>query len=76
MSGIRLLNDQNYSVIVDAYSTSETFVGKSLPGAQKSDNVWQVFKVYTSGTVTQVLFADGNKNYDNVWDNRLSLTYE
>ena len=24
---------------------------------------------------TAVIFADGNDNFDNIWDNRLSLSY-
>ncbi len=51
-----------------------TYVGFAVVGSLGSDNVWQVKKINeTTGVV--ITWADGNSEFDNVWDNYLSLTY-
>ncbi len=53
---------------------SVTYVGVAVVGSLASDNVWQIKKIdETSGVV--ITWADGNSDFDNVWDNRASLTY-
>lgn len=42
-------------------------------GAPTSSAVWQIYRL-TASTETKV-FADGDSNYDNIWDDRESLTY-
>lgn len=50
------------------------YVGRAPIASATSDNVWQIMKVdCTSGTV--ITWADGNDSFDNIWDNRESLTY-
>lgn len=51
-----------------------TYVGYAVVGSLSSDNVWQVKKINeTTGVV--ITWADGNSEFDNVWDNYASLTY-
>lgn len=45
-------------------------------GADTSEPVWRIRKETGTGTVIKVQWADGNGNYDNVWDDRASLTYK
>ena len=47
------------------------------PGSSTSSAVWRVKKTVLSDTSDDVVitWADGNANFDNIWDNRLSLTY-
>ena len=55
---------------------SVTYVGKAAIGSATSASVWQIMKIDESGDPELVItWADGNDNFDNVWDNRLSLTY-
>lgn len=59
--------------IVDEASATISYVGKSST-ATTSGATWQIRRLdSTSGLV--VLRADGNQNYDNVWDNRALLSY-
>lgn len=67
-----------YSIRLDDTSTvGITYVGKATIGTATSSALWQIRKIDETGTpVTMVVtWADGNANYDNVWDNRLSLSY-
>ena len=62
------------SIAVDETSTvGVIYVGKAAIGSSISSPVWQVKKIYEDSTPSQ--WADGNSNFDNVWDNRPSLTY-
>ncbi len=64
--------DAAYSVRVDEGGTY-TYIGHALPGAATSAASWRV-KRLTNADAT-VLWADGNGNFDNIWDNRASLSY-
>lgn len=50
------------------------YLGYALPAADPSDPVWKIQIFDLSGKVSKL--ADGNGDYDNVWDNRTGLTYE
>lgn len=51
-----------------------TYVGEALVGASESSPVWRIKRIdETSGIV--VLWADGNDNFDNIWDDYLTITY-
>jgi hypothetical protein len=47
------------------------------PGSTTSDARWQVRKLSfdASGNITTIQYANGSPNFDNVWDDRVSLTY-
>ena len=50
------------------------YVGKALPGAATGSPSWKIKKIdCTTGTI--ITLADGNLNFDNIWDNRESLSY-
>lgn len=62
------------AVIVDDSALPITYVGKAPPGCPTSSPLWQIMKIdETTGLVKS--WADGNGNFDNVWDDRASLTY-
>ena len=51
------------------------YVGKAAVGSSTSSAVWQVQKIdMPTGSIT-ITWADGNPDFDNVWDNYASLTY-
>ena len=43
-----------------------------------ADAIWQIRKLTYDGSnnVTAIKYADGNDQYDNIWNNRTSLTYQ
>jgi len=66
---------QTLATILDEATTLITYVGKSDPGVATSAASWQVQRLTSSASLLIVQFADGNSNFDNVWDNRASLSY-
>lgn len=63
-----------YTIADTATSSTFIYIGKSEIGSSKSDDVWQIFRVdKTSGA--EILYADGNAAFNNIWDNRVSLSY-
>lgn len=62
------------AVRVDEPSATLMYVGKAQPGTLTSAAGWQIQKLDTS-IGTTIEWADGNANFDNVWDDRASLTY-
>lgn len=62
------------AVRVDEASATVTYVGDAAIGSATSGALWRVKKIDTSsGTV--ITWADGNSSFDNIWDNRASLSY-
>lgn len=62
------------AVRTDDVGSGVTYVGEAAPGAATSASVWRVRRV-TSTEDTILEWADGDSAFDNVWDNRASLTY-
>jgi hypothetical protein len=59
----------------DDNADGNSYYGDALPGTATSAAAWSIQRVSTSGTVVTTVYADGDANYDNIWDNRTSLTY-
>lgn len=60
----------------DVASATVTYIGKANPNAATSDPVWQIRRVTTTvGGNLSTRYADGNVEFDNIWDNRASLSY-
>lgn len=49
------------------------YVGKAIVGSATSGAVWQVQRITQADTT--IVWADGNGSFDNIWDNRASLSY-
>lgn len=64
----------DYIYRIDQADSTTIYIGKSSATALVSEAVWRISKVDTTSYLT-VTFADGNGNYDNVWNNRASLSY-
>lgn len=75
--GFKFVDDVKHAVQTDAATTSNvTYIGKAKIGSATSSTVWQIMKVdETTTDVTVITWADGNDNFDNIWDNRASLSY-
>ena len=60
--------------------TSESlleYIGRAVPNTITSLALWEIrqFVYDASSNLLQILWADGNKNFDNIWDDRTSLSY-
>ena len=76
--------DEQISINVEKYTQRMAytaqglpeFIAIALPGAATSAATWQIRKlIYTGTNATAVLWADGNNNFDNIWDDYASLSY-
>lgn len=62
---------------IDEVTTTLVYVGYSqTTGADPSLEVWKIKKIEQTGTVWEIKYADGDEQYDNIWDNRASLNYK
>ena len=62
----------------NAYDGSNQLVyqGWAKPGSATSGAVWVIARYTWSGGLNTVReWADGNHNFDNVWDDRAALSY-
>lgn len=73
--GFKYVRDADEKTIIDEANANTTYIGKAKMGASTSSSDWQIKKLSISGNVTSFLFADGDDDYDNVWDDRASLSY-
>lgn len=62
-------------VKIDESVAGTTYFGFSKTSSNTAIAVWAIKKMVESGGVTTITRADGNSQYDNVWDNRSSLSY-
>ena len=73
---VRSVEDVALAVRIDYSGSNPIYVGVAAPGSSVSDNVWRIKRIsYSGNNPTTVEWADGNTNYDNVWDNRAALNY-
>ena len=60
----------------DADPPTVAYLGQAVPGSGGASAVWRIQKLTFGGDgdVTAT-WADGNANFDNVWNDRASLSY-
>jgi hypothetical protein len=68
-------NNGTQQVVLLDEQPSVTYVGYANPNSDTAAPVWRIKRLLTTGTVLAVEFADGNPKYDNIWNDRASLTY-
>jgi len=65
-----------YSINIQTDSGTSTisYIGKAATGTATSSALWQIQKLdETTGTI--ITYADGNDSFDNIWDDRESLSF-
>ncbi len=61
---------------LDEVGSGISYVGKAEPGSATDAAVWQITKVTEASGDVVIEYADGDANFNNIWDDRLSLSYE
>ena len=62
------------NVQVDSGDANVEYLGRADIASVTSDAVWQIMKIdETTGTV--ITWADGDENFNNIFDNREALSY-
>ena len=59
----------NWKTEIDTTDGTVFYVGKAPLETATSDNKWQIKKIELTGTVYEILWADGDDLFNNVWDN-------
>lgn len=68
-------SNPNYAVRLDDTTTADTtYIGKAATASATSAAVWQIAKLDTSSGLIKT-WADGDSQFDNIWDSRSSLNY-
>lgn len=49
------------------------YIGEAAPGSATSAAVWRIQRITNADST--IVWADGDGDFDNVWDNRASLSY-
>ena len=64
------------ALIIDDYTTTNiTYFGYAQPGSNTGSANWSIKVIDETGNYPIFKYADGNSDYDNIWDNRVGLTY-
>lgn len=70
--GLQTEGNMALRVAQDSVDSTINYVGKAQIGSAESAEVWQIIKVDGDGNCT---WADGDDSFDNIWDDRESLSY-
>jgi beta-glucosidase-like glycosyl hydrolase len=65
----------SYALVLDDAGGGVTYVGEALPGSLTSAASWRIKRITEVGPDVSIEWSDGDSNFDNVWDDRLSLSY-
>ena len=67
--------DLKYSKLVDTDGVYK-YIGEALPGSTTAQALWRIKRIeFKDGDDIDILWADSDSNFDNIWDDRLSKTY-
>jgi hypothetical protein len=67
-------NDLALRYAIDSVTNTVSYLGKAFTGTATNAASWQIKKINEASGVV-ITWADGNSDFDNVWDNRESLSY-
>jgi hypothetical protein len=67
--------DKRLTVRLDEVSDTLFYVGKALIGKVNSDANWLIIRYTTVGNVLMSEYANGSEAFNQVWNNRATLTY-
>lgn len=60
---------------LDVASATVTYFGEAEAGSATSGALWRIRKLTTTGDDLSIKWADGDALFNNVWDDRASLSY-
>lgn len=69
------IDKAQYKTEFEDAGSGTLYLGNAVPGTLTSAASWRIKKIVDAGTSIEITFADGNSNFDNIWDDRASLSY-
>ena len=71
----RLAVPLNVTAKIDLTNNPVFYFGEAPIGASTSLAIWKISRLTISGNIVTTEWADSNCEFDNVWDDRTTLTY-
>lgn len=65
----------NFTKLIDEPSSTVCYIGRASIGTATSESLWQIKRISVSGNITSVEWANGDDAFNQIWDNRASLSY-
>jgi hypothetical protein len=67
--------DKRLTVRLDQVSDTLFYVGKALIGKVDADANWLIIRYTQTGSILKSEYANGSEAFNQVWNNRATLTY-
>jgi hypothetical protein len=67
--------EKRLTVRLDQVSDTLFYVGKALIGKVDADANWLIIRYTQTGTILMSEYANGSEAFDQVWNDRATLTY-
>lgn len=69
--------EEGLLTLIREHSTDPTisYVGKAVPGTATSSALWQIKRIIAAANDVTIEFAGSDDKFDNIFDDRESLTY-
>ena len=64
-----------YKLEYDYVDTATSYRGEAAPGSATSAAVWRISLITVAGDDLTITWAGGTANFNQIWDNRASLSY-
>jgi len=74
-NGVLAITKDKYITYIDEAGSGITYIGKAVPGSATSASVWQIKRVDESSNPCNILYEDGDLDFDNDWDSRAAGAY-
>jgi hypothetical protein len=67
--------NKTLTVRLDEVSDTLFYVGKAVVGSVDANAVWQIVRYTQTGVILKSEYANGAEAFNQIWNNRTSLTY-
>lgn len=64
-----------YLTLIDEIDDTTTYIGEAGPASGTDEEVWRIRRITTTGNDVAIEFADGTRDFVNIWDDREGYTY-
>ena len=71
----RSVDDIMYKYIEDIAGATYDYFGTASPGSLTSNPVWRIMRVNKVSGSFETAYPDGRADFNQIWDNRTTLTY-
>jgi hypothetical protein len=72
---LNALGSGSFALRLDEVSATVSYVGEAAVGSSEAAAVWRIKKIDEASNDVSITWADGNDDFDNIWADRLILSY-